>query len=92
MKGTFAHDSANENEGRVILHSRRADVPFPALKGSVYVITPFGKFKGKGNGGSEAPKLRNHFWAEILEQRPHCVRRKINRYLREIVIFGDISA
>lgn len=26
---------------------------------SVYVITPFGQFKGKGNGGPEAPKLRN---------------------------------
>lgn len=27
---------------------------------SVYVVTFFGQFKGKGNGGTEAPKLRNH--------------------------------
>lgn len=32
---------------------------------SVYVITFFGQFKGKGNGGSEAPKLRNHYRAEL---------------------------
>lgn len=79
--------AANESEGRVILHCRRADVPFPALKESVYVITLFGQFKGKGNGGSEAPKLRNHFRAEIHEQRAHCVRGKRNRNLRLLEMF-----
>lgn len=56
----------------------------------VYVITFFGQFKGKGNGGPEAPKLRNHFRAEILEQRVHCVRPKeieTTCYLKMCVIF-----
>lgn len=33
---------------------------------SVYVITFFGQFKGKGNGGPEAPKLRSDYRAETL--------------------------
>lgn len=52
---------------------------------SVYIITFFGQFKGKRNGGPEAPKLRNHFRAEILEQRAYCVREKeieTKRYLK----------
>lgn len=33
---------------------------------SVYVITLFGQFKGKGNGGPEAPTLRTDYRAEIF--------------------------
>lgn len=40
------------------------------------MLLHFGQFKGKRNGGPEAPKLRNHFRAEVLEQRMYCVREK----------------
>lgn len=43
---------------------------------SVYVITYSVNLKGKRNGGPEAPKLRNHVRAEILEQRVYCVTEK----------------
>lgn len=38
---------------------------------SVYVIT-FSQFKGKRSGGLKAPKLRNHYRADVLEQRAQC--------------------
>lgn len=38
---------------------------------SVYVIR-FSQFKGKRSGGLKAPKLRNHYGADVLEQRAQC--------------------
>lgn len=58
---------------------------------SVYVITFSGQFKGKGNSGSEAPKLRNDYRVETHEQRVYCAREKeiettryLKKYLHEI--------
>lgn len=42
---------------------------------SVYVITFFGLFKGKGNGDPEAPKLRSDYSAETLrEEEIHAIK------------------
>lgn len=38
---------------------------------SVYVIT-FSQFKGKRSRGLKAPKLRNYYRADVLEQRAQC--------------------
>jgi len=86
-------EGANESEGRLILRCQRADGPFPRCAVCLcYCIS--GQFKGKGNGGPEAPKLRSHFRAEILEQRVHCVWEKGNRNLQQLtmcycLILGD---
>lgn len=75
MKAIVAHVLANGSEGRLIfLTLRMSRWLFSRAEESVYVITCFCRFKGKENGGSEAPKLRNHCRAEVIEQKLYCVR------------------
>lgn len=78
MKTNWAHVGPRRSqwERRAVNFTLRASRwLFPALM-CLFMLLHLSQFKGKRSGGPRAPKLRNHFRSEILEQRVHCEREK----------------